>query len=76
MPLPANSDELKRIAAATADLGIAQREVERVMTALTADVPRAQKTIITEALRLAFEKLAGARATLTELTDEAEKSPP
>jgi hypothetical protein len=53
-----------RITSATEDLTIAQREVEKAMRELTQDTPRAQKIIITEVLKVAFEKLAEARSKL------------
>ena len=63
-------EQRKRIAEATEDLAIAQREVERAMTEITSDRPRAQKTIIGDALRVAFEKVAAARAKLAALDDD------
>jgi hypothetical protein len=57
-----------RLEEATKDLEIAQREVERVMQELTVDTPRAHKTLISEGLRLAFEKLTEARRKLEGLS--------
>jgi len=64
--------ELTRsIAEATEDLAIAQREVERAMVELTAGGgARADKTIVTEVLRTAFEKLTAAREKLAALVSE------
>ncbi len=68
MPKAIGDEIEKRILQATEDLAVAHREVEHAMEALTGDRPRAEKTIITDALRVAFEKLAAARQTLEALT--------
>lgn len=60
----------QRILEAKADVELALREVERVLQDLTADTPRAEKTIITDALRVAFDRLAHARMHLASLVDE------
>jgi CheY-like chemotaxis protein len=53
---------------ATNDGEEAQHEGERAMNALALEVPRAQKTLISDALRRAFDKLAEPRTTLEALT--------
>jgi hypothetical protein len=62
----------KRITEATEALTIAQREVERAMLELTSDRPRAQKTIISDVLKIAFEKVAEARGKLESLTADGD----
>jgi hypothetical protein len=58
------SPELRtRIAAATADVAAAQAEVERALAEVTTGA-RADKKIISEVLKLAFERLAAARSEL------------
>jgi hypothetical protein len=64
----ASAEQRKHLSEASEDLAIAQREVERAMLELTADTPRAQKTIVTDSLRIAFEKVSAARAKLFALT--------
>jgi hypothetical protein len=59
-----------QIAQATEALTIAQQEVEKAMLQLVAGVPRAQKSMVTEALRNAFEKVANTREALQSLLDE------
>jgi hypothetical protein len=59
-----------RIAEATEDLAIAQRELEIAILELTADTPRAQKTIVSAAVHRALEKVATARSKLSSLTPE------
>lgn len=64
MPTSEQDDYKRRVSEANTDLDQALREVERALRELTADSPRAEKTIITEVLRVAFEKVASARARL------------
>ncbi len=65
----------RRIAEATEDLAVAQREVERAMRELSSGAIRADKTIITEVLRTAFEKLTTAREKLAVLATEGSVAP-
>ena len=65
--MPTDEFQRLRIADATSDIEEAEREVERAMKELTVDLPRAHKTLITDALRRAFDKLAEARTKLQAL---------
>ncbi|MBK7858960.1 MAG: hypothetical protein IPJ65_10150 [Archangiaceae bacterium] len=60
-----------RIAEATTALTAAQRELEQAMRHLIADVPRAQKTIVSEMVGTAFEKVSSTKATLELLLTES-----
>ncbi len=60
----------QRIATATEDLDVAQREVERAMKELATGNLRANKTITSEALSTVFEKLALARQKLASVISE------
>ncbi len=64
MPTGEQDDYKRCVAEATTDLDQALREVDRALRELTADSPRAEKTIITDVLRVAFERVASARARL------------
>jgi len=64
------TDELQRVrlADAASDVEVAQHELQRAMNELTVDLPRAHKTLISDALRRAFDKLADARTKLEALS--------
>ena len=65
------TDDLRvRLADATSDVELAQHEVERAMNDLTVDLPRAHKTLISDTLRRAFDKLAEARTKLEALSEK------
>lgn len=54
----------ERIAEATALLAVARRELEQALSQLETGSERANKTIITAALRVAFDKVAHAQQHL------------
>lgn len=56
----------RRIGVAKADLAIAERELE-VLLRTMATVDRAEKQMISDALRVAFEKLREAKSVLEQV---------
>lgn len=63
MPNDISPEHQKRITEATEDLAVAQTEVERALREVTTG-SRADKTIISEVLKIAFERLTAARSKL------------
>lgn len=61
-----SSAQQMRLVAANNELTAAERELERAMNVLAETEPtlRADKTIITQVLKSAFEKLSSAKANL------------
>jgi hypothetical protein len=66
------SEQRRRIDEAVELVAAAQREVDRAVSDLSGDTPRAQKTIIGKVLRDALDKLSLAREKL----EQARADPP
>ncbi|MBS2033065.1 MAG: hypothetical protein JST54_34650 [Deltaproteobacteria bacterium] len=70
--MPVLPQELKqRIAAAKAELEVAERELAAALQAITA-TDRAEKTMIAASLTRAFQKLAEGKRVLAELLAETQ----
>lgn len=65
-PQPLPEKVQRRLAEATASIADAERELDRVMREIVS-AERADKTIISEVVHSAFQKLAAARTNLEEV---------
>lgn len=63
-------EKQRRIEEATAALAVAQSEVEIALREVTSGSARANKTIISDVLKIAFEKLTEARSKLESVIDK------
>lgn len=66
MPEALNAEVRKQLSDAKADLAVAEKELESLFTAM-ASGERAEKQMISEVTRIAFEKLRAAKSKLEAL---------
>jgi len=67
------AEHRQRLNEASAELAAAQKDLDRVLSELKADTPRAQKAIISDVLKDAFAKLVAARAKLEQVVGDSSR---
>lgn len=70
---PANSDPQQALEEATAAIAVAQTEVDAALTEIKSGNARAEKSIITTRLAVAFEQLTSARERLEAVMAASKK---